>query len=196
MTPSSSSTRSLLTALRRTGVSGYVTIPAAALPRRQLHLASPQQQQSQKLRLRKNSSLSLPLRAFSTTARSLRASPVTPDLDEETKAILNAERVSEEVDVCIVGGGPAGLSAAIRLMQLSQQAGKEIRVVLVEKGAEVGSHILSGAVLEPRALNELIPDWKEKGAPLNQPALKDKMYYMTKHLAIPLPHPPQVGSFF
>ncbi|KAI9623507.1 hypothetical protein KEM48_009402 [Puccinia striiformis f. sp. tritici PST-130] len=74
----------------------------------------------------------------------------------------NLERVSDEVDVCIVGGGPSGLSAAIKLRQLAIEAGKgeDFRVIVIEKGAEVGSHILSGAVIETRALDELLPDWK------------------------------------
>jgi electron-transferring-flavoprotein dehydrogenase len=72
-----------------------------------------------------------------------------------------------EFDVVIVGAGPAGLSAACRLKQKAAEAGKEISVCVVEKGSEVGAHILSGAVFEPRALNELFPDWKALGAPLN-----------------------------
>ncbi|MFO6135038.1 NAD(P)/FAD-dependent oxidoreductase, partial [Pseudomonas aeruginosa] len=74
------------------------------------------------------------------------------------------EREYMEFDVVIVGAGPAGLSAACRLKQKAAEAGQEISVCVVEKGSEVGAHILSGAVFEPRALNELFPDWKELGA--------------------------------
>lgn len=100
----------------------------------------------------------------------------------------------DEVDVLIVGAGPAGLSAAIKIKQLAEAKGEEIRVVVLEKGAEVGNHILSGAVIEPRALNELIPDWKEKGAPLNQEATQDQMVFLTQSGSIPMPHPPQMSN--
>lgn len=93
-------------------------------------------------------------------------------------------------DVVIVGAGPAGLSAAIRLKQLKP----ELTVCVIEKGSEVGAHLLSGAVFEPRALNELIPDWKEKGAPLNVPAEEDKFLFLTKHFSIRLPTPPQMHN--
>nr|WP_250886074.1 electron transfer flavoprotein-ubiquinone oxidoreductase [Pseudomonas brassicacearum] len=83
-----------------------------------------------------------------------------------------------EFDVVIVGAGPAGLSAACRLKQKAAEAGKEISVCVVEKGSEVGAHILSGAVFEPRALNELFPDWKELGAPLNTPVVRDDIYVL------------------
>lgn len=83
-----------------------------------------------------------------------------------------------EFDVVIVGAGPAGLSAACRLKQKAAQEGKEISVCVVEKGSEVGAHILSGAVFEPRALNELFPDWKELGAPLNTPVKRDDIYVL------------------
>jgi electron-transferring-flavoprotein dehydrogenase len=84
-----------------------------------------------------------------------------------------------EFDVLIVGAGPAGLAAACKIRQLSESTGKDISVCVVEKGSEVGAHILSGAVFEPSALNELFPDWKEKGAPLNTPVTGDDIYYMT-----------------
>jgi electron-transferring-flavoprotein dehydrogenase len=83
-----------------------------------------------------------------------------------------------EFDVVIVGAGPAGLSAACRLKQKAAEAGKEISVCVVEKGSEVGAHILSGAVFEPRALNELFPDWKELGAPLNTPVTRDDIFVL------------------
>ena len=88
------------------------------------------------------------------------------------------EREFMDYDVVIVGAGPSGLSAAIRIQQLAQESGNEISVVVVEKGSEVGAHILSGAVFEPTALNELIPDWKDKGAPLNTAVKEDKIYLM------------------
>ncbi|WP_339426470.1 electron transfer flavoprotein-ubiquinone oxidoreductase [Pseudomonas proteolytica] len=88
------------------------------------------------------------------------------------------EREYMEFDVVIVGAGPSGLSAACRLKQKAAEAGKEISVCVVEKGSEVGAHILSGAVFEPRALNELFPDWKELGAPLNTPVVRDDIYVL------------------
>ncbi|MCV2222646.1 electron transfer flavoprotein-ubiquinone oxidoreductase [Pseudomonas mercuritolerans] len=88
------------------------------------------------------------------------------------------EREYMEFDVVIVGAGPAGLSAACRLKQKAADAGKEISVCVVEKGSEVGAHILSGAVFEPRALNELFPDWKALGAPLNTPVTRDDIFVL------------------
>ncbi len=107
---------------------------------------------------------------------------------------IRPDRENMEYDVVIIGAGPSGLSCAIRLKQLAQEKGKDLSVCILEKGSEVGAHILSGAVFEPRALNELIPDWKDRGAPLTCPATKDKFLFLTEKGGFPLPTPPQMHN--
>ncbi len=103
---------------------------------------------------------------------------------------IRSDRESMEYDVVIVGAGPAGLACAIRLKQLNA----DLSVCILEKGSEVGAHLLSGAVFEPRALDELIPDWAEKGAPLATKAQKDKFLFLTKNKSVRLPTPPQMNN--
>ena len=104
------------------------------------------------------------------------------------------ERESMQFDVVIVGAGPAGLAAAIRLRQLAVEHDREISVCVLEKGSTLGAHTLSGAVLEPRALSELIPDWKDKDAPLNVPVTADRFLFLTETRAFTLPTPPQMRN--
>lgn len=107
---------------------------------------------------------------------------------------LRSDREFMPYDVVIVGAGPSGLSCAIRLMQKVQDAGKELSVCVLEKGPEVGAHLLSGAVFETHALDELIPDWKDKGAPLKVEAKKDVFSFFTEKKAYKLPTPPQMKN--
>ncbi|KUI73310.1 hypothetical protein VM1G_09073 [Cytospora mali] len=132
-------------------------------------------------------------RLFSVSTRRWMA---TPDDSFDPSTI---ERESDQVDVCIVGGGPAGLSAAIRLKQLANEAGNEdFRVLLLEKAGELGAHVLSGAVIQPDAVEELFPDWLAEdnasrfdGA---TPAGKDYMRFLTKTMSVPVPAPPQMHN--
>src|SRR4029079_6205345 len=101
---------------------------------------------------------------------------------------MSQTRESMEFDVVIVGAGPAGLASAIRLKQLAQSQARDISVCVIEKGAEVGAHILSGAIIDPIGLDALIPDWKARGTPLETPVIEDRFYFLGPAGSIHIPN--------
>jgi electron-transferring-flavoprotein dehydrogenase len=179
--------------LRSTALKSPTNTSARPSSLRPLHSYAPARRRTQTARPAKSVFVAGQRRAISSSV-SRRYADVDESFDPST-----VERESDEVDVCIVGGGPAGLSAAIRLKQLANDAGnEEFRVVVLEKAGEIGAHILSGNVLEPRAIDELLPDWlaedNENRFTEATPAGKDKMRYLTKNGSIPLPAPPQMHN--
>lgn len=115
-------------------------------------------------------------------------------MTDQNQENMEIERDSMEMDVVIVGAGPSGLSAAIKLRQLANEKGQELNVCVLEKGSEVGAHLLSGAVFETRALDELIPNWKELGAPLTCEAGKDEFIFLKENSSFKMPTPPQMHN--
>src|SRR6516225_8949798 len=111
----------------------------------------------------------------------------TPAPQSSVRGVTSVQREAMEFDVVIVGAGPSGLAAAIRLKQLAASGGKELSVCVLEKGSEPGAHILSGAIIDPRALNELLPDWKTQGAPIETPVTEDRFLILTRDKSYRIP---------
>ena len=152
--------------------------------------------------LRTAATVAMAARGLSVSQRAISTSRVLRQDSADDAAKFDPssiERESDEVDVCIVGGGPAGLSAAIRLKQLANEAGNEdFRVLVLEKAGDMGAHIVSGAAIQPSAIQELFPDWLDEDNPNRfehaTPAKGDKMRFLTKTGSLPVPIPPQMNN--
>src|SRR5687767_1951889 len=128
--------------------------------------------------------------SWATCSRSCQLSPRSSKRNRPNQDSMTRETL--EVDVLIVGGGPAGLSAALRLSQLQkQQGGEPLSIAVLEKAREAGAHILSGAVLDPSTLRELIPDFDAQGAPIAAPVVHDRVYFLTRKRALRFPLVPR-----
>ncbi|KAK4164521.1 putative mitochondrial electron transfer flavoprotein-ubiquinone oxidoreductase precursor [Cladorrhinum sp. PSN259] len=203
----SASTRLTSTLCRRAATAAPAVVPRTATTRRStaaaggircLSSSAPSNRLRRPNVARTSATASRPISA----QRPLSTTPTRRSAAEDDEASFDPasiERESDEVDVCIIGGGPAGLAAAIRLKQLANEAGNEdFRVLLLEKAGEIGAHILSGAVIQPTAIDELIPNWlaedNESRFTGATPAGSDSMKFLTKNMAIPCPTPPQMHN--
>lgn len=207
MLSSSSHSKPLASLLLRTlaatksassSASTQIPICSSILARRQIHtssFSSSLSSSSSNVKIRSPHYARRALSILPTRRTMASVADASPEERAEIDEALLQPREADEVDVCIVGGGPAGLAAAIRLKQLDNEQGSgELRVIVLEKASDMGAHILSGAVLEPRALDELIPDWRDDPPTPLTMVQSEAMRFLTKSYAIPIPEPPQMHN--